>query len=88
MSHYDVKSQKEKLREADKRIITLTFHYKDIFDGERKGSPSYGFHISINTATLHTKRTLLDIIDEHTMFMLAESVYNITDHYINNHKQK
>lgn len=81
ISKYDLESQKEKLLEADKRIIWLSFNYKDIFWKARQWAPTYGFHVSINTATLHTKRTLFDIIDEHTLFMLAESVYNITDHY-------
>lgn len=82
LSKYDIASQHESLSQSDKRIITLTFLYKEIFSHARKGSDLYGFHISINTSTLHTKRTLFDIIDEHTMFMLAESVYNITDFYL------
>ncbi len=81
LSQHDLETQKEKLMQIDKRIISLSFHYKDIFTWDRKGSDTYGFHISINTATLHTKRTLFDIIDEHTLFMLAESVYNVSDHY-------
>lgn len=81
MSKYDLDSQKTKLLEAEKRIISLSFHYKEIFGKVREWAPTYGFHISINTATLHTKRTLFDIIDEHTLFMLAESVFNIAEQY-------
>jgi hypothetical protein len=72
--------QKDKLGD-EKRIISLTFKYKDIFGSTWKGSASYGFTISINTTTLQHKRTLFDIIDEHNLFMLAESVYNITHNH-------
>ena len=82
LSKYDIASQHESLLQSDKRIISLTFLYKDIFWNTRKWQDSYWFHISINTSTLHSKRTLFDIIDEHTMFMLAESVYNLTDYYL------
>lgn len=81
ISKYDLDSQKTKLLEAEKRIISLSFHYKEIFWKVREWTPTYWFHISINTATLHTKRTLFDIIDEHTLFMLAESVFNIAEQY-------
>ncbi len=81
ISPSDLERAKEKLWHTGKRIISMTFHYKDIFWADRHGSASYGFHLSINTATLHTKRTLFDIIDEHTLFMLAESIYNLSDHY-------
>lgn len=87
MSKYDVASQRIKLSESDKRIISLSFQYKEIFGKIREWSPSYWFHISINTATLHTKRTLFDIIDEHTLFMLAESVFNIAEQYTKSHKK-
>jgi hypothetical protein len=80
LSNHDLLLQKDKLGE-EKRIISLTFQYKDIFGSARKGSDSYGFTISINTTTLQHKRTLFDIIDEHNLFMLAESVYNITDNH-------
>jgi hypothetical protein len=86
ISQRDIELQMEKLLEADKRIISLTFHYKDIFWKDREGSASYWFHISLNTTTLHTKRTLFDLIDEHTMFMLAESVFNLSEHYLKTHK--
>jgi hypothetical protein len=86
ISNRDLLLQKDKLGE-EKRIISLTFQYKDIFGSARKGSPAYGFHISINTTTLQQKRTLFDIIDEHTLFMLAESVYNITDNHKDAHKK-
>ncbi len=81
LSAHDLERAREKLWNTGKRIISLSFHYKDIFAADRHGSATYGFHISINTATLHNKRTLFDIIDEHTLFMLAESVYNLSDHY-------
>ena len=87
MSKYDLDSQKTKLLEAEKRIISLAFQYKEIFWKVREWAPSYGFHISINTATLHTKRTLFDIIDEHTLFMLAESVFNIAEQYSKGQKK-
>lgn len=37
--------------------------------------------MTINTTTFHTKRTVRDIVDEHTMYMLAESVNYICERY-------
>ena len=31
LSKYDLESQKERLLETEKRIISLSFHYKEIF---------------------------------------------------------
>jgi hypothetical protein len=36
MSKYDLESQKNKLLEAEKRIISLSFHYKEIFGKVRE----------------------------------------------------
>lgn len=82
MSKQDKESALFRLTETGKRIVSLSFSYKDIFWAERKWLPTYGFHASINTATLHAKKTLFSIIDQHTLFMLAESVYNISDYYL------
>lgn len=83
LSPSDIERAKETLGNTGKRIISITFHYHDIFGSAWKWAKTYGFHVSINTSTLHTKRRLFDIIDEHTLFMLAESVYNLSEHYKN-----
>lgn len=72
----------EKLTETGKRIVSVSFSYKDIFGKEWTGSAAYWFHISINTAALRGKNTLFAIVDEHSLFMLAESIYNITNYYL------
>jgi hypothetical protein len=78
---YDIQSQRDSLQKTEKRIVSCHFNYADIFGKDRKGEKAYGFSISINTATLHTKRTLWDIVDEHTLTMLAESIATICEHY-------
>lgn len=85
ISRLDLERAKDKLLQTWKRIISFSFHYKEIFGDAWNGSPAYWFHISINTATLHQKRTLFDILDEHTLFMIAESIYNLSDHYKTTH---
>lgn len=82
MSARDKESALFRFAETGKRIISLSFSYKELFGSHWKGSASYGFHTSINTETLKTKKTLFSIIDEHTLFMLAESVFNITEYYL------
>lgn len=41
LSNRDLLQQKDKLGETGKRIISLTFQYKDIFGAARKGSAEY-----------------------------------------------
>ena len=82
MSARDKESALFRFAETGKRIISLSFSYKELFGSYWKGTASYGFHTSINTETLKTKKTLFSIIDEHTLFMLAESVFNITEYYL------
>jgi len=81
VSRDDLLTQKEYLIRSGKRIVALSFRYSDLLGDKRTGSSSYGFHITINTTTLLTKRTLFTIIDQHTLFMLAESVYNLASLY-------
>jgi len=79
---YDQERLEEELQKTGKRIVSCSFHYADLFGKSWTGGKSYGFTMTINTTTFHTKRTVRDIVDEHTMYMLAESVNYLCEQHI------